>query len=453
MSMMPNNHSNRKEYSSGASLFLRLAQSANIEEVMEDLAEVMAEKGIHLHSVIVKRGRLEREFKSPNAGAVAGRITEVAAGVEGRQTHLVVRFYEPADGAVVYEPEIAAHLAAYRIAVLAGGDGGDYQEESEVERRSVVIDGLIGESELIREVRENIAIAASLDLSVLIIGEPGTGKELVARGIHKASRRANKPFVDVNCAEFNPDLIQSKLFGHEKGAFMESRARRIGCLEQANGGTLFLDEIDDLPRQSQAMLLRVLQERKLRRVGGAEAINVDTRLIAATTYDLRREVAEGRFRRDLYDRLCGYPIQTPSLREHPTDIPILIHHYFPFVEFQEGALELLCRYGWPGNVRELISTVERLAAKAGGERIITADQARRELDAERKPALTPGAGGRFPALRDGETLMEYIYRMALAVYEQERAHLGSHSAVAHRLGMRRNTLYDWLEWARQHMTK
>ncbi len=362
MSMMPNNHSNRKEYSFGASLFLRLAQSASIEEVMEDLAEVMAEKGIHLHSVMVKRGRLEREFKPPNAGAVAGRITEVAASVGG-QTHLVVKFYEPADDAVVYELEIAAHLAAYRIAVLAGGDGGDYQEESEVERRSVVFDGLIGESELIREVRENIAIAASLDLSVLIIGEPGTGKDLVARGIHKASRRANKPFVDVNCAEFNPDLIQSKLFGHEKGAFMGTRARKVGCLEQANGGTLFLDEIDDLPRQSQAMLLRVLQERKLWRVGGTEPINIDIRLITATSYDLRREIDEGRFRRDLYDRLCGYPILTPPLREHPTDIPILIRHYFPFVEFQEGALELLCRYDWPGNVRELISTVERLAAK------------------------------------------------------------------------------------------
>ena len=448
MSMMPNNHSNRKEYSSGASLFLRLAQSASIEEVVEDLAEVMAEKGIRLHSVMVKRGSLEREFNPPDAGAVAGRITEVVASVEGGQTHLVVEFYEPVDGAVVYELEIAAHLAAYRITVLAGGDGGDYQEESEVEGRSWC-DGLIGESELIREVRENIAIAASLDLSVLIIGEPGTGKELVARGIHRASRRANKPFVDVNCAEFNPDLIQCKLFGYEKEAFMGSRARRIGCLEQANGGTLFLDEIDDLPSQSQAMLLRFLQERKLERVGGTEPINIDTRLIAATTYDLRREVDEGRFRRDLYDRLCGYPIRTPSLREHPTDIQILIRHYFPFVEFQEGALELLCRYAWPGNVRELISTVERLAAKGGSGRVITTDQARRELDDERKPALTPGAGGRFPALRDGETLMEYIYRMVLAVYEQERAHLGSHSAVAHRLGMRRKTLYDWLEWARE----
>jgi transcriptional regulator with GAF, ATPase, and Fis domain len=407
MSMMPSNYSNRKECSSSASLFLRLAQSASIEEVVEDLAEVAAEKGIHLHSVRVKRGRLEREFKPPNAGAVAGRISEVATGVEGGQTHLVVRFYEPVDGAVVYELEIAAHLAARRIEVLAGGDGGAYQGEAEVEGRSVVIDGLIGESELIREVRENIAIAASLDLSVLIIGEPGTGKELVARGIHNASSRANKPFVDVNCAEFNPDLIQSKLFGHEKGAFMGTRASKIGCFEQASGGTLFLDEIDDLPRQSQAMLLRVMQERKLKRIGGTESINMDIRLIAAATYDLRREVAEGRFRRDLYDRLCGYPILTPSLREHLTDIPILIRHYFPFVEFQEGTLELLCRYHWPGNVRQLISTVERLAVKAGIGRVITTDQARRETDAEQKSVFAPGNTECFPKLREGETLIDY----------------------------------------------
>jgi len=442
MSMMPSNHSNRKECSSSASLFLRLAQNSSTEEVVEDLVEIATEKGIHLHSVMVKRGRLEREFKPPDAGAVTGRITEVAAGDKSGQTHLVVRFYEPADGAVVYELEIAAHLAACRIEVLAGGDGGAYQGEAEVEGRSVVIDGLIGESELIREVRENIAIAASLDLSVLIVGEPGTGKELVARGIHKASSRENKPFVDVNCAEFNPDLIQNKLFGHEKGTFMGTQARKIGCLEQANGGTLFLDEIDDLPRQSQAMLLRFMQERKLKRVGGTESIDIDMRLITATSCDLRREVTEGRFRRDLYDRLCGYPIRTPSLREHPTDIPILIRCYFPFVKLQEGALDLLCCLHWPGNVRQLISTVERLAVKTGSDRVITTDQVRRDIDTEQKPALTPGDGGRFPALRDGETLMEYIYRMVLAVYEQERAHLGSHSAAAHRLGMRRNTLYD-----------
>jgi transcriptional regulator with GAF, ATPase, and Fis domain len=213
---------------------------------------------------------------------------------------------------------------------------------------------------------------------------------------------------------------------------------------------LFLGEIGDLPQQSQATLLRVLQEREFERVGGTQAVRIDIRLIAATNRDLLREVDEGRFRRDLYDRLCGYPIQTPALRERPIDIPILIRHYFPSVELEEEALELLCRYGWPGNVRQLMSTVERLAAKAGG-RIITTDHVRREVDLGRK--FAPSHVDRFPALREGETLMDYICRGVLAVYEMERTHWGSHSAAAQRLGMNRTTLYDWLEWARQHVTK
>jgi transcriptional regulator with GAF, ATPase, and Fis domain len=259
--------------------------------------------------------------------------------------------------------------------------------------------------------------------------------------------------VDVNCAAFNPNLIESELFGHEKGAFTGALSRKPGRFERANGGTLFLDEIGDLPHQSQAMLLRVLQERKLERVGGTEAIKVDIRLIAATNHDLRREVDEGLFRRDLYGRLCGYPIWTPTLRERPTDIPILIRRYFPSIEFEEDALDLLCHYTWPGNVRELLATVECLAAKVGCGRIITADHVRREMDAEQNSALAPVNTECFPKLREGETLMYYICRGVLAVYERERAHLGSHSATADRLGMHRNTLYDWLEWARKHVTK
>jgi DNA-binding NtrC family response regulator len=394
---------------------------------------------------------MDREFKTPNA-IMVGRIKELAVSVEGGQTHLVLKFLEPLDSATVCELEFAAYLAAHRIELLAGGG---LRTDRAVDRnadRPLLIGGLIGESELMREVRQEIAIAAGLDLSVLITGEPGTGKELVARGIHEASSRRGRPFVDVNCAEFNQNLIESELFGHEKGAFTGAQTRKIGLIEKAGGGTLFLDEIGDLPQENQVKLLRVLQERRLRRVGGTEAVKIDIRLVAATNKDLRREIDEGRFRRDLYDRLRGYPIQTPALREHPTDIPILIAHYYPFVEFQEEALELLCRYAWPGNVRELISTLDRLAAKAGG-RIITTDHVRREIELEKKATLAPVIAEHFPELREGETLTGYICRVVMAVYERERSRLGSHSAAAHRLGVHRTTLYYWLQRARQHMTK
>jgi transcriptional regulator with GAF, ATPase, and Fis domain len=406
---------------------------------------------ICLCSLRFTSARVDREYKIPNTHVV-GRIRELAVSVEGGQTHLVVKFIEPLDIAAICALEYAAHLAAHRIEILAGvGVGSDSAGTRNVDR-SPLIYGLIGESELIQQVRQDVEVAASLDLSVLIIGEPGTGKEFVAQGIHRASRRAQKPFEDVNCAAINPNLIESELFGHERGAFTGALARKIGLFEIASGGTLFLDEIGDLPLESQAKLLRVLQERKLKRVGGTAAIKIDTRLVAATNKDLRREIDEGRFRRDLYDRLCGYPIWTPVLRERPTDIPILIHHYFPSIELEKEALELLCCCGWPGNVRQLISTVERLAAKSRG-RIITADQVRREVDLGRKLTTAPSHVDYLPSLREGETLVDYICRVMLAVYEMERSHLGSHSATAHRLGMNRNTLYDWLEWARQHMTK
>jgi transcriptional regulator with GAF, ATPase, and Fis domain len=175
-------------------------------------------------------------------------------------------------------------------------------------------------------------------------------------------------------------MIGRELFGYEKGAFTGALTRRMGCFEQSNGGTLFLNEIGDLPLASQSKLLRVLEKRKFERVGGTESIKMDTRLIAATNRDLLREIDDGRFRRGLYDCLGVYPIRMPALREYPTDIPILIRRYYPFIEFQEGALELLCHYDWPGNVRELRFMVERLAAKAGG-RMITTDYVRREIDA------------------------------------------------------------------------
>jgi len=192
----------------------------------------------------------QRELKLPNAGAGAGRINQIAVCVKEGQTRLIVKFFEPVDSAVVCELKYATHLAAYRIELLARGEAPLDNPETRIVERPPVIGGLIGESELMREVRQEIAIAASIDLSVLITGEPGTGKELVARGIHEASSRRGGPFVDVNCAGFNQNLIESELFGHEKGAFTGAHTRKIGHFESAGGGTLFLDEIGDLLRRA-----------------------------------------------------------------------------------------------------------------------------------------------------------------------------------------------------------
>jgi sigma-54 interacting transcriptional regulator len=280
------NLSNGKERLTGANLFLRLAQSRSIEEALKDLTEIAAEKGVRLCGVGFTFDRMEREFKIPGA-AMGGRVKELEISDEGGRTHLVVRFLEPPDSAAICELERAAHLARRRIEFLAGrGLRSDRAMTRNVDRLPL-IDGLVGESELMRRVRQDIEVAAGLDLSVLITGEPGTGKELVAKGVHKASSRAKKPFVAVNCAALNSNLIESELFGHEKGSFTGASTRKMGRFEQANGGTLFLDEIGELPLESQPKLLRVLQERELERVGGTGAIKVDIRLIAATNRDLR----------------------------------------------------------------------------------------------------------------------------------------------------------------------
>jgi len=231
-------------------------------------------------------------------------------------------------------------------------------------------DELIGNSEQILKVKQAIAQAAKTNVRVFIYGENGTGKELVARMIYKNSERKDKPFVDINCAAIPEDLIESELFGHEKGAFTGAIERRIGKFEQANRGTLFLDEICDMSLSTQAKVLRVIEEQQLTRVGGTEKIAIDVRIIAATNIDPLQAIKEGKFREDLYYRLNVIPIIMPPLRERIADIPLLLDHFLkktieanqlePKV-FTSAAIELLSQYNWPGNVRELKNVVERLA--------------------------------------------------------------------------------------------
>src|SRR5436190_23428391 len=229
-------------------------------------------------------------------------------------------------------------------------------------------DDIIGTSAALRAVLQRVEVVAPTDSTVLILGETGTGKELVARAIHDRSRRSAHPFVSVNCAAIPQALVTAELFGHEKGAFTGALQRRLGRFELAAGGTLFLDEIGELPMETQVALLRVLQEREFERIGGNTPVQADVRVIAATNRDLEKAMADGGFRSDLYYRLNVFPIDIPPLRERESDIRLLAHHFVDryarstgktIRSMSERSLEVLEAYGWPGNIRELQNVIER----------------------------------------------------------------------------------------------
>jgi formate hydrogenlyase transcriptional activator len=234
--------------------------------------------------------------------------------------------------------------------------------------RDSMFEDIVGSSEALRKVLRQVTKVAASDSTVLILGETGTGKELIARAIHKRSRRADRAFIGVNCAAIPTSLIASELFGHEKGAFTGATQRRMGRFESANGGTIFLDEVGDLPAEIQIALLRVLQEREIERVGSSRPIPVDVRVVAATHRDLNALVAEGKFRQDLLYRLNVVPIQMPPLRERVADIPLLVEYFIDrfgkragkkFRTIDKKFLKAFQAYGWPGNVRELQNVIER----------------------------------------------------------------------------------------------
>jgi DNA-binding NtrC family response regulator len=302
---------------------------------------------------------------------------------------------------------------------------------------------LVGRGAAMRHVFETIRKVAETDLSVLVRGESGTGKELVAQALHEASARRSAPFVAVNCAAISRELVESELFGHEKGAFTGADARRIGRFESAHGGSIFLDEIGDMAPDTQAKVLRVLQERTFERVGGAKPIQVDVRVVAATHRDLEKDVAAGRFREDLYYRLKVVEIPLPALRERPEDLPALAERFLVQVAERLGrarkrltpdALAALTRHAWPGNVRELRNALETAAVLAAGDEIDAAD-----LRLAGAPVSTATAtNGALPFAEAKRSAVEGFERDFLL--RALRANGGNVSRTAEAIGMVRQSL-------------
>jgi DNA-binding NtrC family response regulator len=279
---------------------------------------------------------------------------------------------------------------------------------------------IIGENSSLRQVIQHLHRASATDATVLLEGESGTGKELFARALHALSPRADGPFVAINCAAIPDNLLETELFGHEKGAFTGASARKPGRFELAHRGTLFLDEIGELPLALQAKILRALEERRFERVGGTQSLHVDVRLVAATNRNLKQRVAERQFREDLYFRLSVFPIQIPPLRERGDDVAILARHFIDkfcrdmnktVLALAPAALEDLCAYAWPGNVRELQNCIERAVILCEGDAIQT-----RHLNLSFRAAAPPaGAADAWGQIDLSGTLAEVLRRVTAQV--------------------------------------
>jgi two-component system nitrogen regulation response regulator NtrX len=324
------------------------------------------------------------------------------------------------------------------------------EENRRLRQQRAPVKEIIGESAAISRLREKLALVAPTNAAVLIIGENGSGKELVARALHASSRRAHQPLVEVNCAAIPEDLIESELFGHEKGAFTGASSRRRGKFDLAHEGTLFLDEIGDMSLKTQAKILRILEEQRFERVGGGHPIQVDVRVLAATNKNLEEEIAKGAFREDLYHRINVIPLSVPPLRERREDIPLLAAHFLlelsqengaPAKTFTPAALEALAAMPWPGNVRELKNFVFRLAILSPFDLVDVAD-------------LPLAASGAEPAA-DYDFIDPFLqvpsFREARALFEKQflRRKLseckGNVSLLAEKIGLERSHLYRKLK--------
>jgi formate hydrogenlyase transcriptional activator len=305
--------------------------------------------------------------------------------------------------------------------------------------RSSMFEEIVGSSEPLRHVLVQVSKVAPTDSTVLVVGETGTGKELIARAIHNRSKRSNRAFIRVNCAAIPSSLIASELFGHERGSFTGATQRRLGRFESADGGTIFLDEVGDLPPETQVALLRVLQEREFERVGGSQTVSVDVRVIAATNRDLTSAVAEGTFRQDLFYRLNVFPIQLPALRERVSDISLLVEYLIDRYAQKAGkkirnidkkTMELFHAYDWPGNIRELQNVVERAVILCEGETFFV-DEAWLTRVAPKSPMTS------VPLVAN---LAEHEREMLEAALRESEGVVGGPTGAAVKLGIPRQTL-------------
>ena len=318
--------------------------------------------------------------------------------------------------------------------------------------------GIIGNSQPIKALARQIETTARCDLTVLITGESGTGKELVARAIHQQSGRAALPFISINCGALSEGLLESELFGYERGAFTGANQKQKGLFQAAHMGTIFLDEIGEVSPACQVKLLRVLQEGAVRPIGGHNEIPVDVRVIAATNRNLTQEIGAGRFREDLFYRIAVLTIDTPPLRKRSSDIPILIEHFLRIAEqkmrspfrhkIENEGLITLSAYSWPGNVRQLRNVIERLVAITFESELITGEATLRALPA----SLLSEMATQLPIIfRENDSLDDFLDRMLLRAYEQLRKQTGSHSKAARLLRIDRVSLYQRIERARRRI--
>jgi two-component system nitrogen regulation response regulator NtrX len=390
------------------------------------------------------------------------------AGIDGLETLKRLRAKDPgaivvmiSGHATIQTAVEATQLGAYdilekpldtdRILVTLRNAIGRIDLAEENERLKESIESrfeIVGRSPSIHALTEKIAKVAGTPARVLITGENGTGKELVARALHRQSPRARKPFVEVNCAAIPSELIESELFGHMRGSFTGAVSDRAGKFEQADGGTLFLDEIGDMSLAAQAKVLRVLQEGEVTRIGGQKSRTVDVRVVAATNKKLEDEIAEGRFREDLYYRLNVVPVDVPPLRSRREDIPMLVEHFMQQLARHEGvvprgidadAIARLSALDWPGNVRELRNTIERLLILATGPRIGAAD-------VDRLVGTRTVEGGGIGGLDSARTFEEFKLAAERAFLQVKlREHDWNVAETARALEMPRSNLYKKIE--------